>query len=220
MKLQTRKLIASGAGVFFILAGLCIAILGQFLVDSLGNILFNSNSLYPWSVPQDNSIFYVLFVLGLCIATGLSVSVLFWTPRPGYAVRLTVYVIMLVFMLPVSVYNYAHADFLINRSAQAVFNFVLIFLGAIVVVELIRLKASARDLVVLQVVAVFLLSLTSVFVPATFSIVWTLESLGAITQKAAGTISIPTLSTVSAAFSALISYLKYRSEIKSDKDHL
>ncbi|HRB17528.1 MAG TPA: hypothetical protein PK224_17160 [Nitrospira sp.] len=217
MSPRNRKLLAATAGLIFVLAGVAVALVGQFVVAAIGDILLATNSIPGWSVPQDRSSFYTLFVLGLCVAAGLSVTALFWSPRPGYSIRLTIYVLLLVALLPISVFNYAHADYLVNRSAQALFNVLLVFGGIVVVAELLLFRSSGRDLIVVQVLAVFTLSLTAVFIPATFSVVWLLNALGVVTATAAESISLPTLSTVSGVFSAAVAYLKFRREIKTEE---
>jgi len=217
MNPRRRKLLAAAAGLIFILVGIAVAFVGQYLVAAIGDSLVASKSIPGWSVPHDNSNFYRFFVLGLCVSAGLSVTAFFWSPRPGYSMRLIAYVLLLAALLPISVFNYAHADYLVNRSAQALFNVILVFGGAVVVAELLLFRSSARDLLVLQVLAVFALSLTAIFIPATFSVVWLLNALGVVTTTAANSISLPTLSTVSGALSVAVAYLKFRREVKADE---
>lgn len=217
MSPHNRKLLAATAGLVFVLAGVVVGFVGQGVVAAIGDTLVAANSISGWSVPQDRSGFYALFVLGLCVSAGLSVTALFWSPRPGYSTRLTIYVLLLAALLPISVFNYAHADFLVNRSAQALFNVLLVFGGTVVVAELVLFRPTGRDLLVVQVLAVFSLSLTAVFIPATFSVVWLLNALGVVTATAANSITLPTLSTVSGVLSAAVAYLKFRREIKTEE---
>jgi len=217
MNSRNRKILAATAGLIFILVGVVIAWVGQFLVATIADSLFATQTIPGWSVPQNRSDFYAFFALGLCIAAGLSVTAFLWSPRPGYSVRLAAYVLLLAMLLPISVYNYAHADYLVNRSAQALFNILLVFGGAVVVTELLLVRSSARDLLVLQVLAVFALSLTAVFIPATFSVVWLLNALGIVTATSANSISLPTLSTVSGVLSAAVAYLKFRRESNTEE---
>ena len=155
--------------------------------------------------------------LGCASRRGLSVTAFLWSPRPGYSKRLIAYVLLLAALLPIPVFNYAHADYLVNRSAQALFNVLLVFGGTVVVAQLLLFQSSARDLLVLQVLAVFSLSLTAVFIPATFSVMWLLNALGVVTETASNSISLPTLSTVSGVLSAAIAYLKFWRENQNRK---
>ncbi len=71
---RNRKILAATAGLIFILVGVVIAWVGQFFVASIGDSLFAIQAIPGWSIPQHGSDFYALFVLGLCVAAGLSVT--------------------------------------------------------------------------------------------------------------------------------------------------
>ncbi len=83
--------------------------------------------------------------------------------------------------------------------------------------ELYILKPFARDLLALQQLAVLTLSLTAVFIPATFSIVWLLNTLGAVSKTTADSIGIPAISTISGTLSAAVGYLKFRRELGNEE---
>lgn len=210
---RTRKVVASVAGLAFALAGLLLAFFGQFVVARLADVL-RTRTVGDAGVPlpDPNSPFYVFFVVTLCLTAGLSVMALLWSKRPNYRVRLFVYVILLAGLLPVAVYNYAHADYLVNRSAQAMLNVFLVVAGAVVVVELLLRPATTRDGLIVQALAACFLSLTAVFIPGSFSAIWLLNRLGVISEDAARDISLPALSTILGCLSAIIGFLKFRRE--------
>jgi len=215
-----RKILSIIAGVLFFLLGCVVAFIGQFYIAGLGDILIAKDSLPNWTMPIAPKNFYFFFVLSISLSAGLSVTTLFWHYRPQYRVRKIVYVILLFTILPIAMYNYAHADYLINRSAQSLFNICIIFLGTIVVLELVSFKSSAKDLLVLQIISIFLLGMTAVFIPAMFTIVWLLNTLGVVSKSGSDLISLPALSTIAGLLSAAISYIKFRKETKTDKANI
>ncbi len=83
------------------------------------------------------------------------------------------------------------------------------------VAELMRLRTTSNDLLVLQVLAVFALTFTAVILPATLSVIWLLNALGVIDRSAAKSMGIPTLSTISGVLSATVAYFKIRRETSS-----
>jgi hypothetical protein len=209
MSTQKRKILAVATGTIFILAGIFVGFFGQFIAASVGDALVNRGALPGLTVPYASG-FYSYVVLVFLFASGLSVTIMLWEPRASYKRRVSIYSILLLVALSISVFNYAHADFLINYSAQALLNFVLIFFAAVVLVELIKLKPKEKDLLVLKIIAVFFLGLTGVFLPALFSFVWLLYTLGVLTVTQAAAIQLPTLATVASIASAVVSYLTYR----------
>lgn len=216
MSPKTRKVIAVVAGSVFTLAGLVIAWVGQFVVATVGDLLVAPTLTPGWSLPPSPRDFYTFLVLALCCAAGVAVTALLWMRRPGHAVRRIVYIAILVALLPVSVYNYAHADFLVNRSAQAILNVLLVFGGTVVLLELLRLKAEANDGLVLQVLAIVSLGITAVFLPALFTLVWLLNAVGVLSKSGADALGLPGLSTLAAVVSATLGWLKYRRETKPE----
>jgi len=200
----------------FILFGFFQALFGQLFIQALSERLGSTTKIGDFPLPDSNSPFYFYFVLALCFAAGLSVAVFLWSPRPGYWRRFLIYVLLLGIMLPISGFNYVHADYLLNRGAQSLFNIVLVFCGSVIVSELMRLRASARDLLVLQVLAVFALTLTAVIIPGMFSIVWLLNTLKIVPKDQPGSAIIsPAVITICGVTSAAIAYLKFRHETKN-----
>jgi hypothetical protein len=212
MSSRNRKVLAAALGIAFMLVGFVIAVFGQFLLVALGEALSATRAIPGFSVPDPTSNFYFYMVLAVCFAAGLSVTALLWSPRPGYSRRAAVYVLLLAVALPISLHNYAGADMLVNRSAQAIFNVLLVFVGSVVVAEIFSLSPSSRDLLVLQILAVLLLSMTTVLLPATFSIVWFLNAFGVVSETQSKSLGIPTISTICGVLSAVIAYLKFRRE--------
>lgn len=220
MHIRTRKFVAAITGIVFAVVGVLWAFLGQGLADSLANLMIERQAGGDWTteLPDSGSAFYVYLVIGLCCASGISIAAMLWERRPNYLARFTSYATLLACLLPASVYNYAHFDMLVNRTGQALLNLYLIFGGTLVIMHLYSLRPSARDLLVLQVAAIFLLSLCSVLLPSTFSTLWFLNQVGAISLKTAETIGLPTLSTVTGIVSAAIAFLKYRKETATTPD--
>ena len=220
MHLHTRKVIAGITGLLFAAVGFLWAFVGQGFVDLLANAIMERQIGGDWTreLPDSGSAFYVFLVIGVCCASGICVAILLWERRPNYLTRLTAYTILLACLLPVSVYNYAHFDMLVNRIGQALLNLFLIFGGTLVIVHLYMSRPSERDLLALQVLAIFLLALCSVVLPAAFSTLWLLNEVGAISSKTADAIGLPTLSSVAGVVSAALALLKFRKESVASVD--
>lgn len=186
------------------------------MVATVGDVLVAPTLIPGWSLPPSPRDFYTFLVLSLCCAAGVAVIALLWTRRPGYAARRIAYIAVLVALLPVSVYNYAHADFLVNRSAQAILNVLMVIGGTVVLLELVRLKAGSNDGLVLQVLAIVSLGITAIFLPALFTLVWILNAVGVLSKSGADALGLPGLSTLAAVVSATVGWLKYRRETKRE----
>jgi hypothetical protein len=106
----------------------------------------------------------------------------------------------------------------VNRVGQALLNIFLIFGGSLVISHLYSMRPAARDLLALQVLTIFLLALTSVLLPASFSAIWLLNQVGAISEETARAIGLPTLSTVTGVVSAALAIQKFRKESARDAE--
>lgn len=218
MHIRVRKFFAAVIGIAFTIVGLFWGYIGQGLADILANAMV-TRAVGGGDWKEDLSgylsvrmTFPYILVLSMCCAFGLAVAVMLWERRPNYMRRLFAYVTLLAFLLPIAVYNYAHGDFLVNRVGQALLNIFLIFGGALVIAHLFSMRPAARDLLALQVLAIFMLTLTSVLLPASFSTIWFLNQVGAISHATANSIGLPTLSTITGLISTALAILKFRKE--------
>lgn len=217
MHTRIRKLFAAVTGLIFALVGLVWAVVGEGLADSLANAMVARQVGGDWTndlfgPPAARSSVPFLMVLGICCASGLAVATMLWERRPNYTRRLLAYSILLACLLPISAYNYAHADFLVNRVGQALLNIFLIFGGSLMIAHLYSMRPTAHDLLALQMLAIFMLALTSVLLPASFSTIWLLNQIGVISATTAREIGLPALSTVTGAISAALAIQKFRKE--------
>jgi hypothetical protein len=214
MRVRTRKVVAGGIGILFALAGIAIGFVGQFFIAALADWLVQrpTDGDIIHTLPATDSGFYVYLVVAMSISAGLAVTIMLWERRPNFATRFSAYLALLVCYLPVSVYNYAHADVLVNRTAQAILNLYLVFAGSLVVMHLFSLRPAAKDLVVLQAIAIFTYSFTSVLLPAGLTAIWFANQVNLISLDQARAIGLPALSAVTGIVSAAMTYYKLRKE--------
>lgn len=150
-----------------------------------------------------------LGILGLGIAGGVSLVALFWDRNPIEKRAPIIYGTFLALVLPLSVINYFGGDQLVSRWKQAALDVVLVFLGAMCVVYLIRIKLHSTTAHVLRAMAVFFVVGQAVLIPALYAILWWLNWQNAITRSQAEGWSPSWISSLAAIGSLIVASLTY-----------
>ena len=119
-------------------------------------------------------------------------------------------------LLPASLYNYSQNDHIFPAHGQVILNLILIFLAATIALWLASFKPNAPDTQVLKSLALSLLLLGGVLVPAIFSLVWFFWAIGLLTKAQADQITFGHITGLSAAISCVITWLNYRREMRKE----
>jgi hypothetical protein len=114
------------------------------------------------------------------------------------------------------VFNYAHADVLLNRSGQALLNFVIIFLGAVLAAEVTSKRLIERDAQIAQGLIVFALVGGAVLFPAMLSLIWLLNQFHIVDVESTRKLTVGAVSAIASAVSAIVAVLNYRRSAASD----
>ena len=196
-----------------------VAVFGHGAVGGLGLLLMPDGSSLPGLVtPSRNSSYYFFYVLGLCVTGGFSAVVLLWERRPSFKRRRLGYLAMWLLVLPMSMYNYAHFDFIIRPAFQAIVNLVVVFLGAVLTIETVRLRATAPDAKVIRALAIFLIAFLSVAVPGLFTILWLLTAVNFLSWQQANGIDLNAIGVLAAAISAAFTVQTYRRQMAAEPE--
>ena len=183
-----RIIVAFGGGILFAYLCWCEAI---FCAANLMNVI------HGWFLPaQETSDFvyrgkmgdvYVQFLwIGLLIAAAASFALFTLEPVGKRKLSVTLFVIWLILLLPISVANYYTIEFWVERVRQAIFDVALVLLGLAAMQRLLAYHVSTVLGGIMRGLAIFLLGASAVVIPAIFAVIWFLNA-GEIAKGAAQT---------------------------------
>ena len=174
-----RIVVASVGGVVFAWICSCEAVFGG---------AYLMNWLHSWivAVPDQQSDFiyrgklgdlYVQFAwLGLVLAAGVSFALFTLEPVGKRRLSVIFYGILLAVLLPLSVANYYTIDFWTERFRQAIFDAFLVLLGLVAIQRLLTYQVTSVLGGITRGLAIFLLGVGAVMIPAIYSVIWFLNA--------------------------------------------
>ena len=160
---------------------------------------------------------YLALVAAIIMALGASVSLKILTPRAGWNTRVAGYGIVLLALLPATLYNYFQKDNVLPMGLQVAFNVVLIFLGSVAAWWVAEFRVSAPDGRILKLLVLILLATSAVFVPTFFTLLWGLNQVGILTAKQTRGVEFSHITGAAAIGSLVISWLNYNRERRKEK---
>ena len=181
------------------------------------SLLGTADKLIPPGPPGQNlntnwrTAFESLSFCGLGLATSLSVVYCFWDRRPTKTAVVVSYFVFLVVLMSMSTANFATADMLLNRKAQALIDLVQVILGSIVVIELLQIRAGSTAGTVLRAVIIFLITFQGLAIPGFFGLFWLLNWENVIGKTAAQNLNPAWFSAAAGMVSAIVAVLNFRS---------
>jgi hypothetical protein len=225
MRIAVRRIIVLTVAVAIVLISLAPYLGLRFLYrpflalwDGGMALLGTAQRLIPEGAPGQNlntserDLFSSLSVVGLAVATALSVFLFFWNPRIKSKAITFVYFLFLSVLLCMSTANFAALDLLLNRRAQALIDLVLVVLGLITISILIRIEPQLSSQAIVRAVVIFLIALQGIALPAIYGLLWFLNWQNAITLSQSRNLNLASwISAIAAASSAAIAVLSYRS---------
>ncbi|HEX4200306.1 MAG TPA: hypothetical protein VHY59_02225 [Chthoniobacterales bacterium] len=118
---------------------------------------------------------YVQFAwVGLVLAAGVSFAL--FTLEPGRKLPVIFYGTLLILLLPLSVANYCTIDFWVERIRQAIFDVLLVLLGLAAIQRLLTYNVSSVLGGITRGLAIFLVGVYSVVIPAIYAVIWFLNA--------------------------------------------
>jgi hypothetical protein len=148
--------------------------------------------------------------VGVCIAGGLSFAALTWDGPRGRRGTAVVFWTLLVLVLPLSVANYWSADAYAARSKQALIDVILVFLGVVCGASLASIRTDSRAASTLKAMALFLLVMEAVCVPAVYALLWFLNAQNAVSRGTTEGFNPGWVSAVASLGALCVSVLNYR----------
>lgn len=161
--------------------------------------------------------FYFWYILLLCISFGMSITFLIWEHKSKFSKRLYIYIALLIPIIAFSGYNYFHFDIIMRPDMQVLFNFILIFLSIIVVIEFWKTQPKEIDSLVLKYIILTILITFGFILPVFFSTHWMLAELGII--DANSFLNITLITAIAGLISTSITVKKYFDERKKENQH-
>lgn len=229
MSILVRRAIILSVGVLIVLISLAPylgvpALYWPFTGLYSGGLLLMSGAdkLIPVGAPgqnlntSDREIFKSLSTVGLALAASLSIVYCFWERRVKSKAITFSYFLFLIVLLSMSTANFAALDALLNRSAQALIDLVLVVLGLITTSVLIGIRPTSPSGAVIRAVVVFLLVLQGIALPAIYGLLWFLNWQNAVSLSQSRSLNPAWISAVAGAASAVTAVLNYRNSKKSD----
>lgn len=155
------------------------------------------------------TLYYVSFIV-FSLAAGLLFFFLAWDQK-GQSWRSNVlFGFGTLILLLISGFNFLSHDSLIPRTLQAGLNGVLIFVSAVVVLELWNVRLESMEARVCRAIVTTVLIALGIALPGTFTAIWLLARLGIDVSLTAQTISA--LAAVVGAITGVLTYLQKEKE--------
>jgi hypothetical protein len=160
---------------------------------------------------------YIILIAAMILAAGTSISLRVLTPRAGWSTRAAGYFIILLVLLPLTLYNYTQDDLVLSKGVQAALNLVLIFLAVAMAWWLAKFEVSALDGRVLKIMSLTLIVGSGVLVPVFFTSLWALNQAGILSLEQTKHVEFGQIAGLSGLGSLVISWLNYRRERRKEK---
>ena len=155
--------------------------------------------------------FYTTFSwMGLCLAAAFCFTALVWEKRERSHLHNLALWVLLCLVLPLSVANFWAADLYTERSQQVVLDIILVILSLLTLSQLLRLPVATDSGRVIRGIAIFLLSLEGVFLPAIYAILWLLNAQLLLSLNDTKNLNPGLISGVSSVGALVVSVLNYR----------
>lgn len=152
----------------------------------------------------------VWLILALVLATSGTAALMVYERRFRYQTRVYIYIVFLVIILPITLFNYNQGEAALGYWPQAVLDISLLFLGAAVAGWLASVPVSAPDARVLKALTLFFLLGSTVCIPGLFFILWTLNQVQFLTVAQTESIGWQGLTGLGSVISAVFAWLNYR----------
>jgi hypothetical protein len=110
------------------------------------------------------------------VAAGVSFALFTLEPIGKRKVSVLFYLFLLLLLLPLSVANYYTIAFWTERLRQAIFDVLLVLLGLAAIQRLLAYKVLSISGRIIRGLAVFLLGVAAVIIPAIYSVIWFLSA--------------------------------------------
>ncbi len=211
-----RRVVATAVAVIAFLAAAIWSY--QIAAEVWEYLAYNHNIGGPLSAapgPRPLALGYITDRYFFILRVSLAFSVMFIAyfmaieSSRGFNVRLILYGILLLIILPLNVLNYSQGDMVLSANFQSVLNLMVIFLGATVMVWLWSLKVVAPDARVAKVVAIALLLFGAILVPLFFTLLWSLYKIGIMTKAQTETITWEQICATGGVISGLIAVAEF-----------
>ena len=184
------KFIAVLLGLLLFAITFAINLVGSLMLDShlrRGAAWLSAKANYPLVVGYESV--GKLFFYAYPAAVGIAAMAFFWRGRPRESLRITLYVIVLMVVGPLTFINYLVSDQWLNLWVQLVFNLFTAFVGYVLVLKLREVQADAADMKALQSLAILLIAALLVALPLFYSAIFLAVALHLIDHKGVQAIS-------------------------------
>ena len=138
-----------------------------------------------------------VFLYGYPLVAGACFLYAFWQGPPTEWKRTMLYMVVFMIIGPLTFINYLHADQIVRRDVQVIFNLFTVFIGYIVVRRILKISPSAIDGAALQSITVLLVSAGFIAMPLFYSAVFLFVEFGWISHTDAQSIGKNTAGAVS-----------------------
>ena len=125
------------------------------------------------------------------------------------------YLVIFLFIGPLTYFNYYHADQIIRPEVQFFFNLFVIFVGYIVVLRVLAISPASRDGVAFQSIIILLTSGGMIILPLFYSAVFLMVLFGWIDKEGAKAIGEHTALGIAGFSGVVAGLLNLRSSLKS-----
>lgn len=208
------RIIASVLGLLAASLSFFYNIIGVLVVNLIVGTLTTYSSDTTKLIPDSGTIVYVvMFVYPLIV--GLCFLYAFWQGPPSELRRTILYLVIFLFIGPLTYFNYYHADQIIRPEVQFFFNLFVIFVGYIVVLRVLAISPASRDGVAFQSIIILLTSGGMIILPLFYSAVFLMVLFGWIDKEGAKAIGEHTALGIAGFSGVVAGLLNLRSSLKS-----
>ena len=152
--------------------------------------------------------YYVFGFGALAAVVGTVIAIVLWDEQMTHRRSTTIYVLCLLFLLPMSAINYSSGDVFIRRSVQAVINLCVAIVSAVVLMSVVGLRLRSDGLIVLRAFAVLVLVFSGIAQPIMYSLLWLLHREQTATRTAS--VDPNRISAAAAVAAVVVAFLIYK----------
>lgn len=222
MRPLVRRILAALIGIATVFLATLWTLFGESVLQryvwlhlSVGGPVGSSIPFRPDALDAKAQPYYLLLVGALLLACGLAAVLLVLVPQRDFRVRASIYLLLLVVILPANLYNYDQRDNVLPALYQAGFNVVTVFLGATIYTVILHMRATAADARILKALAGGATLLAAVVVPGWFTLMWFLWRVNLL--QGVPKFDFAHLTAIGGAVSTIIAVLNYRREARKDR---
>jgi hypothetical protein len=135
----------------------------------------------------------LIFYFGYPLAVGIATIFFFWNGLPKQAFRISLYLLLLAVVGPLTFINYMSSDQLINLWIQSAFNLFVAFVGYVIVLRVRSSQPSSLDGKALQSISILLIASLVVALPLFYTGIFLSVALHLMSHEQVGKIpdSVP-----------------------------